>query len=204
LPESDGSGRNRQNLRKAQLLLKEAGWVMQDGRLINGLSGEAMTIQFLLPSPSMKPAIGGYIQSLKRLGIESNVIVKTGTEYFKLLLQRQFDMTPIQYKVRIPPNTELRSSLKSEFANVSASYNITGISNPVVDELVEGLVHAHSYAETQAYGRALDRVLKWNYYYLPLWARNFQLVAYQSYIQKPAQAPKYGYEVEFWWDSRKE
>ncbi|GBL02506.1 EpsG family protein [Vibrio harveyi] len=204
LPTSDGSGRNRQNLRKAQLLLKEAGWVMQDGRLINGQSGEAMTIQFLLPSPSLKPAIGGYIQSLKRLGIESNVIVKTGTEYFKLLLQRQFDMTPIQYKVRIPPNTELRSSLKSEFADVSASYNVTGISNPVVDELVEGLVHANSYAETQAYGRALDRVLKWNYYYLPLWARNFQLVAYQSYIQKPAQAPKYGYEVEFWWDSRKE
>lgn len=204
LPKTDGSGRNRENLKTAQRLLKEAGWSIKDNKLTNTKSGKVLSIDFLLPSPSMKPAIGGYLQSLKKLGIQTNVTVKTGTEYFKLLLQRQFDMTPIQYKVRIPPNTELRSSLKSEFAEVSASYNVSGVSNPVVDELVEGLIKAASYSETQAYGRALDRVLKWNYYYLPLWARNFQLVAYQSYIQKPTSAPKYGYEVEFWWDSRKD
>ncbi|WP_411063747.1 extracellular solute-binding protein [Vibrio rotiferianus] len=204
LPETDGSGRNRHNLKKAQMLLKEAGWSLKDNKLTNSKSGEVMSIHFLLPSPTMKPAIGGYIQSLKKLGIQTNVTVKTGTEYYKLLLQRQFDMTPIQYKVRIPPNTELRSSLKSEFANVSSSYNISGINNPIVDQLVEGLVKADSFSDTQAHGRALDRVLKWNFYYLPLWARNFQLVAHQSYIQKPTSAPKYGYEVEFWWDSRKD
>jgi len=202
LPSTNGSGRNRQNLLKAQTLLKEAGWKVKSNKLVHSVTGEVMTINFLLPSPAMKPAIGAYIQTLKKLGISSNITVKTGTEYYKLLMQRQFDMTPSQYKVRIPPNTELRSSLKSEFAGVASSYNISGIQDPAIDELVEGLVQSDSYADTQAYGRALDRVLKWNYYYLPLWARNFQLVAYQNYIEKPLQAPKYGYEVEFWWDER--
>jgi microcin C transport system substrate-binding protein len=202
LPITDGSGRNRHNLLTAQTLLKEAGWKVKNNKLVHSVTGEVMTINFLLPSPTMKPAIGAYIQTLKKLGISSNITIKTGTEYYKLLMQRQFDMTPSQYKVRIPPNTELRSSLKSEFAGVASSYNISGIQDPAIDNLVEGLVQSDSYADTQAYGRALDRVLKWNYYYLPLWARNFQLVAYQHYIEKPLQAPKYGYEVEFWWDER--
>ncbi|NQZ93641.1 MAG: ABC transporter substrate-binding protein [Moritella sp.] len=202
LPSTDGSGRNRKNLLTAQTLLKEAGWKVKHNKLVHSVTGEVMTINFLLPSPTMKPAIGAYIQTLKKLGISSNITIKTGTEYYKLLMQRQFDMTPSQYKVRIPPNTELRSSLKSEFAGVASSYNISGIQDPAVDNLVEGLVQSDSYVDTQAYGRALDRVLKWNYYYLPLWARNFQLVAYQHYIEKPLQAPKYGYEVEFWWDER--
>ena len=202
LPSTDGSGRNRKNLLTAQTLLKEAGWKVKHNKLVHSVTGEVMTINFLLPSPAMKPAIGAYIQTLKKLGISSNITIKTGTEYYKLLMQRQFDMTPSQYKVRIPPNTELRSSLKSEFAGVASSYNISGIQDPAVDNLVEGLVQSDSYVDTQAYGRALDRVLKWNYYYLPLWARNFQLVAYQHYIEKPLQAPKYGYEVEFWWDER--
>jgi len=201
LPTTDGSGRNRDNLIKAQTLLKASGWTIKNNKLTNSTSGEVMSIHFLLPSAAMQPAIGGYLQSLKKLGIQTTVTVKTGTEYYKLLLQRKFDMTPIQYKVRIPPNTELRSSLKSEFAEVTSSYNLSGITDPVVDELVEGLINATSYAETKAYGQALDRVLKWNYYSLPLWARNFQLVAHQSYIQKPEHAPKYGYEVEFWWDN---
>ncbi|CAM3214041.1 extracellular solute-binding protein [Moritella viscosa] len=202
LPSTDGSGRNRKNLLTAQALLKEAGWKVKNNKLVHSVTGEVMTINFLLPSPTMKPAIGAYIQTLKKLGISSNITIKTGTEYYKLLMQRKFDMTPSQYKVRIPPNTELRSSLKSEFAGVASSYNISGIQDPAIDNLVEGLVQSDRYVDTQAYGRALDRVLKWNYYYLPLWARNFQLVAYQNYIEKPLQAPKYGYEVEFWWDER--
>ena len=202
LPSTDGSGRNRKNLLTAQALLKEAGWKVKNNELTHSVTGEVMAINFLLPSPAMKPAIGAYIQTLKKLGIRSNITVKTGTEYYKLLMQRQFDMTPMQYKVRIPPNTELRSSLKSEFASVASSYNISGIKDPVVDSLVEGLVQSDSYVDTQTYGRALDRVLKWNYYYLPLWARNFQLVAHQNYIEKPVLAPKYGYEIEFWWDER--
>jgi microcin C transport system substrate-binding protein len=105
--------------------------------------------------------------------------------------------------VRIPPNTEVQSALLSSFANVATSSNIAGFNDPVIDALVEGLVHAKDYQQTENYGRALDRVLKWKYYFLPLWARNFQLVAHADYIKRPQVNPAYGYEVEFWWDDRK-
>lgn len=202
LPTTDASGQNRKNLLKAQGLLKEAGWKVVKNKLTHSTTGEVMSIDFLLPSAAMKPVLGPYIQTLKKLGISSKITIKTGTEYFKVSSLREFDMAPFQYKLRIPPNTQLRSALKSDFADVGSSYNMGGIKSAVVDALTEGLIQSDSYLETQTYGRALDRVLKWNHYSLPLWARNFQLVAYQHYIQKPQQAPKYGVDVNFMWDKR--
>jgi microcin C transport system substrate-binding protein len=200
-PDTDGSGDNRAQLLESQQLLRDAGWQLKDGVLVDS-KDKPFTIHFLLPSPEMKPAIGAYVQSLKRLGIQAQISVRTGTEYYKQLMQRQFDMAPIQYKVRIPPNTEMRSALMSSFANVATSNNIAGFNDPVIDDLVKDLVGASSYQQTQDYGHALDRVLKWNYYFLPLWSRNFQLVAHADYIKRPAIDPAYGYEIEFWWDSR--
>ncbi|WP_084717476.1 extracellular solute-binding protein [Vibrio rhizosphaerae] len=200
-PTTDGSGNDRANLIKAKQLLEAAGWKTEQGRLVDA-NHQPFVIHFLVPSPAMKPVLGAYLQNLKRLGIEGQVTVRTGTEFYKQLMQRQFDMTPIQYKVRIPPNTEVRSALLSSFADVATSNNIAGFNDPVIDALVNDLVHADSYERTEVYGRALDRVLKWKYYFVPLWARNFQLVAHADYIQRPKVNPAYGYEIEFWWDSR--
>ncbi|MDW6003275.1 extracellular solute-binding protein [Vibrio mangrovi] len=202
-PATDGSGRDRDNLIQAKKLLEQAGWKTEQGKLVDA-NHQPFVIHFLVPSPAMKPALGAYLQNLKRLGIEGQISVRTGTEFYKQLMQRQFDMTPIQYKVRIPPNTEVRSALLSSFADVATSNNIAGFNDPVIDALVEDLVHADSYRKTEVYGKALDRVLKWKYYFLPLWARNFQLVAHADYIQRPEVDPAYGYEVEFWWDSRRD
>ncbi|WP_219703675.1 extracellular solute-binding protein [Marinomonas lutimaris] len=198
-PTTDGSGDNRQNLIKAKALLDEAGWKLEGGKLVDA-QRKPFVIHFLVPSPDMKPALGAYLQNLKRLGIDGQISVRTGTEFYKQLMQRQFDMTPIQYKVRIPPNTEVQSALLSSFANVATSSNIAGFNDPVIDALVEELVHAKDYQQAENYGRALDRVLKWKYYFLPLWARNFQLVAHADNIKRPKVNPAYGYEVEFWWD----
>ena len=42
LPKNDGSGNNRANLKIARNLLKEAGWVLKNGKLTNGQSGEGL------------------------------------------------------------------------------------------------------------------------------------------------------------------
>jgi ABC-type oligopeptide transport system substrate-binding subunit len=49
------------------------------------------------------------------------------------------------------------------------SSNFAGLKDPVVDALVAGLDRAESREELGACVRALDRVLQWGYYSIPLW-----------------------------------
>ncbi len=54
-PTSDGSARNRSNMRRAAKLLEEAGWTVEEGTLRNE-AGEAFTIEVLLTSGSTESA----------------------------------------------------------------------------------------------------------------------------------------------------
>src|SRR5262249_25486616 len=48
LPATDGSGNNREGLRQALALLKEAGWTVKDRKLVNA-TGQPFRFEILLP-----------------------------------------------------------------------------------------------------------------------------------------------------------
>ncbi len=41
------------------------------------------------------------------------------------------------------------------------------LKNPAVDALIDGLVKANTQADMLRHAHALDRVLQWNYYWIP-------------------------------------
>ncbi|MBT4427966.1 MAG: ABC transporter substrate-binding protein, partial [Rhodospirillaceae bacterium] len=49
-PTTDGSGKNRRSLRAASKLLREAGWVVSDGKLVHGETGAPFEFEFLMQS----------------------------------------------------------------------------------------------------------------------------------------------------------
>src|SRR5436305_1472267 len=49
-PVTDGSGDNRDNMRKAADLLKEAGWTLKDGKLVNA-KGEPFKFEIIEVEP---------------------------------------------------------------------------------------------------------------------------------------------------------
>ena len=67
-PRTDGSGRNRKQIRRALQLFKEAGWKVAAGKLVDP-SGNQIQIEILLRNPVMERLIAPYIQTLKKLGI---------------------------------------------------------------------------------------------------------------------------------------
>ncbi len=61
--------------------------------------------------------------------------------------------------------TDFRSS---EYIN--STYNAPGVQSPVIDSLINQIIAAQGNKEKLLpLGRALDRVLTWNYYMLPMW-----------------------------------
>ncbi|XNM60450.1 hypothetical protein ACLK1T_22985 [Escherichia coli] len=48
-------------------------------------------------------------------------------------------------------------------------------------------------------GRALDRVLTWNYYMLPMWYMAEDRLAWWDKFSQPAGRPVYSLGIDTWW-----
>ena len=68
-PVTDGSGNIRPQLREALSLLKEAGWEIQDKKLVNLETGQPFEFELLLYSPSMERIAIPIQKNLERMGI---------------------------------------------------------------------------------------------------------------------------------------
>ena len=73
LPVSDGSGRNRKNLRAALALFEKAGYTLKGGKLVNGQTGAPFTFEILVSNRDQERLALSYAQGLKRAGIEGSI-----------------------------------------------------------------------------------------------------------------------------------
>ena len=67
-PRTDGDSSLRANLRRAQQLLKEAGWEVRDGALRNA-QGEAMVLEYMDSNEGGVRVVTPWMRSLEKLGI---------------------------------------------------------------------------------------------------------------------------------------
>lgn len=198
-PSTDGSGDNRENLRKAAALLQEAGWTLKDGKLLNA-KGEPFKFEIVDESALFDRWLQPFLRNLERLGIEARLRTVDTAQYQNILDTFDFDMTIHVFPQSLSPGNEQRDYWNSARADQKGGRNLIGIKNPVVDELVEKLVHAHDRAGLVTLCRALDRVLLWNYYVIPQWYTGGYRLAYWDIFGQPTLAPKYGLGFpETWW-----
>ncbi len=71
-PVSDGSGQDRNMLRKATQLLQNAGIQIKDGKRVL-LNGERFSIEFIIEEPSFQPHHSPFIKNLGTLGIDATL-----------------------------------------------------------------------------------------------------------------------------------
>ncbi|MEK9946807.1 MAG: extracellular solute-binding protein [Alphaproteobacteria bacterium] len=199
-PQSDGSGNNRRNLRRAQKLLAEAGWTVQNGQLKNG-AGEVMSIEFLTFSPSFERVFAPIVQNMKRIGINASIRIVDSSQYTQRVDQdRDFDITTAAFGVSATPGVGERGFWNSAFADQPGSNNDAGVKDPVVDALVEHLASAKDRKSLTVAARALDRVLLWNQYIIPQWYRSTYTIAYWDMFGRPETVPTYSLGfLDTWW-----
>ena len=68
-------------------------------------------------------------------------------------------MLSVNFGASLTPGAELRQTYSSAAADTPGSSNVSGIKDPVVDELIELVVNADTRPELVTRVRALDRVL---------------------------------------------
>jgi microcin C transport system substrate-binding protein len=197
-PVTDGSGNIRGELRSALALLKEAGWEIRDRRLTNVNTGEPMEFELLLYSPSMERVAIPVQKNLERMGITMKIRVVDTSEFVNRLRERDFDMISGGYSANFYPSSDLKIIWRSDYMDYT--YNTAGVQDKAVDYLIDGIVANQDNDQALlAWGRALDRVLTWNFYVIPEWHISMFRVAYWDKFSKPAIRPKYSLGTGSWW-----
>tara|TARA_R110002110_G_scaffold112791_2_gene280197 strand:+ start:884 stop:2767 length:1884 start_codon:yes stop_codon:yes gene_type:complete len=198
-PKNDGTGRIRGSLRKANTLLREAGYRIRKGVLVDG-AGKPLEVEFLLFESSFKRIINPMIRNLKRLGIRASIRIVDVANFKRRQDSFDFDVVVRRISQPLTPGLEQRNYFGSEFADVPGSFNIGGVQDPVVDALIEKVVSAGSREDLTTAVRALDRVLMWNRFVITQWYKGAHNVAYWNKFSRPAISPKFDPGVlDTWW-----
>jgi microcin C transport system substrate-binding protein len=201
-PVSDGSGQDRALLRKASVLLQEAGYEIKNGKRVLP-NGEPITIEFLLDEPSFQPHHMPFIKNLGTLGIDATVRQVDAVQYKKREDDFDFDLITQRSSFSSTPGDSLRSYFTSQSATVKGTQNLAGIADPVVDALVDKIIAADSRPTLVAACKALDRVIRAGRYWIPHWYNPAHRIAFWDVFGRPATKPRYARGIpETWWYDR--
>ena len=168
-PQSDGTGNDRGNMRKAFSLLSEAGWRSQEGRLVDK-QGTQLSIEFLIRSKSFEKVLGGMTANLRQLGIKTAIRLVDPSQYQARVEDFEFDIIGSAFSFTSSPTVEgLRKFFHSQSRDVKGSYNAPGVSVAAIDQLVDGLTSVKSRNELIIVMRTIDRVLRAHQFWIPNW-----------------------------------
>ncbi len=184
-PVTDGSGRNRAEIRAAAKLLDEAGWKI-DGQFRKNAAGEVLTVEFLdRVGSSFDRIVDPYIANLRRLGVDASLRQVDPAQYERRAKSFDFDVATARFPLSPTPGPELRGYLSSESAGAEGSFNLAGVSDPVIDGLIEKVNAATSRDELRNAAKALDRVFRAGHYWAPHWNKASHSIVYWDRFGRP-------------------
>lgn len=198
-PVTDGSGRDRKQMRSALALFTEAGCKLEGGRMLLP-SGEHLRIEFLGNSDTFEPHHNAYIRNLRQLGIEASYRIVDASQYTLRLRDFDFDMTVSRFSMLMYPSRSIRQVFGSAGANSPGSFNMAGIANPAVDAMLEKIIDAETREEFVVANRALDRIIRAEHYVVFQWHKAERWLAYWDHYDRPEINPRYDVGVlDTWW-----
>lgn len=230
-PVTDASGNIRDNLKKARDLLTAAGWSVSTeekvpadcgiicrglmaiglksgdvSKVVRNAAGEKLEAEVLIFEEGFERIIGPYVKNLEALGVEASIRRVDPAQYEQRLKTFDFDIAIQRYALRLTPGVELKNFWGSAAAKTDGSFNLAGISDPVVDALIERVMAATSRTELVAATRAVDRVLRAGHYWVPHWYKGSHNIVYWDRFGFPAVKPKYerGALETWWYDAEKD
>jgi microcin C transport system substrate-binding protein len=203
-PVSDGSGQDRNLLRKATDLLLAAGCTRKDGAL-RLPDGQPFAFEILEYNSSLERLTQPFIKNLKLIGVNATLRFVDSAQYKRRLDDFDFDVMSANWRMTYSPGDDLRAFISAGAASTAGSQNYAGVVDPVVDALIDVASHANSRAELQTAIRALDRVLLAGRYWIPMYGLHAHRLAFWDVFGRPERAPKFdpGVSSCWWWDEEK-
>lgn len=198
-PRTDGSGIIRDKQLQALALLEQAGWKPDGDRLVNA-EGEPLSFTFLISQNGIDRLLLPYKRTLAQIGIDMSIRRIDPSQYINRLMSRDYDMIITGYPVSTSPGMELYNYFGSASANDPGANNYMALQNPAVDRLIDGLVRATTKDDMLRHAHALDRVLQWNYYWIPNYYPPGSSTVWWNRFGIPKVQASNDEAIESWWE----
>lgn len=189
---------DRRNLRAALGLMAEAGYTPGDDGLLRDASGNTLDIEFIESQQSMDRILLPYVENLKSLGVNINYNRIDPAQYQDRTQNKDFEMRDAAYTVGLVEGSGLLQRFGCE--DRDDVFNDAGYCNPVVDAIGESLLSVETYDEMAAHIRAIDRIMRYDYFVVPVWYLGKSWFSYYDMYERPAELPPYstGF-LDLWW-----
>ncbi|WP_442885313.1 extracellular solute-binding protein [Amaricoccus sp.] len=202
LPASDGSPRNRSNMRRAAQLLAEAGWTVQEG-VLRDASGAPFAFDILLMNGQDEAVTNVFVDALRQLGIQVGVQLVDQAQYNERRNDYDYDMMINTWNMSLSPGNEQMLYWGSAGVTEPGTRNYMGVASPAAEAMIAHMLETRDEAEFVAAVRALDRVLTTGRYVIPFGFPDVSYVAYKADLRHPEVLPVYGDWIgwlpEVWW-----
>jgi peptide/nickel transport system substrate-binding protein len=201
-PKTDGSGRDREQAKKAIALLSQAGWHVADGTLRK--DGEPFAFEIMVSDRGQERLALIYAEELARIGIAARVRLVDEVQYQRRRQKFDFDMVIGVWAASASPGNEQRNRWSSASADQESSFNLAGAKSPAIDALIQAMLAAKTREDFVTAVRAYDRVLLSGFYIVPLYHAQKQWTAHWTRIARPSNIPHYasplfGLTLDTWW-----
>ena len=200
LPVSDGTGRDRNVLRRAVDLLKEGGFTIKDGKMVDA-SGRQLAFEIMTQNTDQERLAIAYRRSLELLGISVAIRTVDDSQYQRRTMNFDYDMIIKSFTSSLSPGTEQIGRWGSSARDREGSENFAGVADPDVDTLISHILTAHTAEDFRDAVRSFDRLLISGHYVVPLYHVDDQWVGRRNRIGHPDGVPLYGYQLPTWWDA---
>ena len=200
-PVSSDKQLDRGNMRRASALLTEAGWTVGGDGIRSNAKGEKLRVEFLNDSPSFDRVIAPFVENLKSLGVDAELVNIDHAQMESRTRPPVYDFDIITGNARSGyfSGSELKQYYGSATADQSA-FNVMGLKSPAVDRLIEVAMAATSKDQLTVATKALDRALRAERFWVPQWYKDTFTVAYYDQFEHPQTLPPYALgELDFWW-----
>jgi microcin C transport system substrate-binding protein len=189
---------DRDNLRRALGLMEQAGFTPGADGLLRDADGRTLDIEFLETRQSFDRIITPYIENLQRLGVNATYTRVDPSQYQARTQSNDFDMIFGAYSNGLQEGTGIEQKYGCE--DRDDVFNPAGFCSAAVDELAKFVTGADDYEEMAAGVRAIDRVMRHEYFIVPTWFLGANWVAYFDMYEHPENLPEFGLGyLDYWW-----
>ncbi|MCB1783959.1 MAG: ABC transporter substrate-binding protein [Alphaproteobacteria bacterium] len=189
----------RERLRDASALLKEAGWIIKDGKRVNEKNGEPLAFEILVSTPQEEKIALNFSKSLETLGISAAPRLMDTATFQNRINNYDYDMLADYWQNSLSPGSEQMVYWSCNAAKQPASFNYAGICNPALDHFAKTITDAKTYEDLTRNAQAIDRILLSEYISVPLFYKGQDYIAFDKNIRRPNNTPLYGIVTETWW-----
>jgi len=193
----------RSRLLMADKLLTRAGYIIENGVRINQKDKKRLTFEMILLSVQEEKIALNYKRNLKKIGIDMSIRQLDSASFQDRKNAYAYDMISFYWQSSLSPGSEQMAYWSCAAAKNEAGFNFSGICSPSLDHFAQEIANSETYDDLLFNAHLIDRILRTNVIFVPLFYKNADFIAAQNTIKSPDTTPIYGAVTESWWKESK-